>query len=61
MNNSTMSVKEAAARLGIGSGTAYESIKRGHFPLRIIRVGKLIRIPVAEVQAALGIPVDLAS
>ncbi len=35
----TISVEEAAVMLGIGRGLAYESCRRGNFPVPVIRVG----------------------
>ncbi len=40
----TVSVEEAAVILGIGRGLAYESCRRGEFPVPVIRVGTRYRI-----------------
>lgn len=39
-----VSIGEAAARLGIARVTAYEQIRKGRFPLPVIRVGSLIKV-----------------
>ena len=44
---------EAFALLGIDRTTGYRSIKDGTFPVPIIKVGRLIRVPVAPLQAVL--------
>ena len=41
----TISVAEAAARLGIGRNAAYEAVKRGEIPM--IRIGKRLLVPLA--------------
>jgi len=37
----------AAAVLGIGRTCAYELVRTGAWPTRVLRVGRLIRIPTA--------------
>ena len=39
-------VATAADILGIGRTTAYELIRRDEFPVRVLRVGSRIRVPV---------------
>ena len=51
----TLSVSEAAAFLGVSRATLYNTVARGECPLRVIRVGKLIRFSTAEVHEVLGI------
>jgi excisionase family DNA binding protein len=49
-----LTVPQAAAVLGIGRSHAYETVKSGEWPTSIIRVGRCIRIPAAEVLRLLG-------
>jgi excisionase family DNA binding protein len=44
-----LTVPQAAAVLGIGRTHAYEAVKAGTWPTSVIRVGRCIRIPAAEV------------
>jgi predicted DNA-binding transcriptional regulator AlpA len=48
---------EAFAELGIDRTTGYRAIKEGTFPVPVIRVGRLIRVPTAALRQLL----DLAS
>ena len=52
---STTDVASAAPFLGITSNTGYELIKRGEWPTRILRMGRKIRIPVADLARVLGV------
>jgi excisionase family DNA binding protein len=48
----TISVPEAARRLGIKSkGTAYEAARRGDIPT--IKIGRLLRVPVRALERML--------
>ncbi len=52
----TVSVEEAAARLGISRGTAYEMRRAGIFPVPVITIGvkqKQYRIPVGALNELL--------
>lgn len=40
----TISVEEAAQRLGIGRALAYDLVKRNEFPVPVIRLGRRIVI-----------------
>lgn len=46
----------AAALLGIGRTISYTLVREGRFPVPVVRVGKLIRIPTAPLLELLGIP-----
>jgi excisionase family DNA binding protein len=48
----TMSVSEAAKKLGIARNSLYEGIKRGEVPC--IRIGKRILIPIAALEKKLS-------
>jgi predicted DNA-binding transcriptional regulator AlpA len=50
-----LTVVQAAALLGIGRSNAYHAVKTDSWPTRVVRVGKCIRIPTAEVLRLLGI------
>lgn len=43
----TVTVAEAARRLGISRQHAHDLIRRNAFPVRVIRVGARWRVPVA--------------
>jgi heme A synthase len=53
--STTMSVPDAAAALGMGVGGAYAAIADGTWPTRVIRCGRRLRVPSAEVLQALGL------
>lgn len=38
-------VPEAAAVLGIATSTAYELVRRGEFPVPVVKVGRQHRVP----------------
>lgn len=48
-------VPTAAAVLGIGRTAAYELIRTNRWPTRVLRMGKLIRIPTAPLRALVGV------
>lgn len=50
----TMSIDEAAKVLGIGRTTAYELSKQGRFPVRILRLGRKIRVSRTELDRYLA-------
>lgn len=54
----TVDVPCAAPFFGIGTNKAYELIQSGEWPTRVLRLGKKIRIPVADLAAVLGISLD---
>jgi excisionase family DNA binding protein len=53
-----LTVVQAARLLGIGRSSAYQAVKSGAWPTRVLRIGRTIRIPCAEVLALLGIGTD---
>ena len=53
-----LTVVQAARLLGIGRSSAYQAVKSGTWPTRVLRIGRTIRIPSAEVLALLGIGTD---
>jgi excisionase family DNA binding protein len=50
-----LTVVQAAALLGIGRSNAYHAVQTDSWPTRVVRVGRCIRIPTAEVLRLLGI------
>ncbi len=48
----TMSVTEAAKRLGIGRNQAYEAIRRGEIPS--VRIGRRLLVPHAGLKKMLS-------
>jgi excisionase family DNA binding protein len=47
----TISIEEAAQKLGVGRNTAYEAAHRGEIPT--IRIGRLLRVPKAGIERML--------
>ena len=50
----TLSVEEAAQRLGISRGYAYELARAGQLP-GVIRLGRVLRVSTAVLDRVLGI------
>jgi excisionase family DNA binding protein len=48
-----LTADEAFAELGIDRTTGYRAIREGTFPVPVIRVGRLIRVPTAALRALL--------
>ena len=48
-----LTADEAFAELGIDRTTGYRAIKEGTFPVPVIRVGRLIRVPTAPLRRLL--------
>ena len=48
-----MTAEEAFAELGIDRSTGYRAIRDGTFPLPVVRVGRLIRVPTVAVRRLL--------
>ena len=54
-----ISAEEAFEHLGVDRTTGYRAIKEGRFPVPVIRVGRVIRVPAAPLMRLLeGEPVD---
>ncbi|MCU1490250.1 MAG: hypothetical protein JWM85_1655 [Acidimicrobiaceae bacterium] len=51
----TIPLPLAGEAFGIGRSLSYELAKKGTFPVEVIRVGKLYRVPTAAVLKALGL------
>lgn len=52
-NSLTVSVPEAAERLGISRGSAYKAVKSGELP--VIRIGDRILVPSAALDRMLQV------
>jgi predicted DNA-binding transcriptional regulator AlpA len=48
-----VSAEEAFAELGVEKHTGYKAIREGTFPVPVIHVGRLIRVPTAALRKAL--------
>jgi predicted DNA-binding transcriptional regulator AlpA len=48
----------AAGILGVGRSSAYEMVRTGEWPTRVLRLGKLIKVPTAELLAYVGVTDD---
>lgn len=46
---------DAARAVGVGRSRAYEMVKSGDWPTRVLRLGSLIRVPSAELLKLLAI------
>ena len=52
----TTDLQTAAAILGIGRTLAFDLAKTGHFPVRLLRLGRRVLVPVADLLTYLGDP-----
>jgi hypothetical protein len=52
----TVDLITAGAVLGMGRTAAYESHRRGDFPVPVLRVGHRYRVVTAHLQDLLGLP-----
>jgi excisionase family DNA binding protein len=46
----TYTIREAAARLGISERLAYLLVARNEFPVPTLRLGRVLRVRVAELE-----------
>jgi hypothetical protein len=54
----TTDLPTAASAFGIGVNLAYTLHARGEFPCRVLRVGRKLRVPTADLMRALGVSAD---
>jgi hypothetical protein len=54
----TTDIETAAAILGIGRTLAFELARTEQFPVRLLRMGRRIVVPVADLLAYLGVTAD---
>jgi len=52
----TVGVETAARILGCGRTLAYQLVRRGEFPCRVLRLGRCYVIPTHELRRVLGVP-----
>jgi excisionase family DNA binding protein len=50
----TTDLETAAAVLGIGRTLAYDLVKSGRFPVRLLRLGRRVLVPVPDLLKYLG-------
>jgi hypothetical protein len=48
-------VTTAGSIFGLSRTQAYEALKRGDFPVRVIRIGRRVIVPVAPILGLLGL------
>lgn len=53
--SATLTVPEAGEALGLSRSTAYRLARSGEFPVRVLELGRTLRIPRAEFERYLGI------
>jgi excisionase family DNA binding protein len=51
----TVNVETAGRALGCSRAFAYELVRRGEFPCRVLRLGRKYVIPTADLLQALGV------
>lgn len=56
----TVSLVDAAARLGISESHARNLVRANTFPVPVIRMGRVTRVATAELDRILGVPHDAA-
>jgi predicted DNA-binding transcriptional regulator AlpA len=54
----TTDLRTAGQIFGLSANTAYELVRRGRFPVPVIRAGRQYRIPVEAILALLSLPAD---
>jgi len=50
----TTDVETAAAVMGIGRTLAYDLVRTGDFPVRLLRLGRRVVVPVPDLLKLLG-------
>lgn len=56
----TTNIPTACAVLGIGANLGYDLASRGEFPVRVLRLGRRLLVPTADLLAVLGISPGLS-
>lgn len=54
VTRATYDVPEAAVRLGISKLTAYEAIRKGTFPVEVVKIGRRVVVPARALDRLLG-------
>lgn len=55
----TLTLPEAARLLGIGRTHAYTLAAHGEFPVPVMRLGHVVRVPTAPLLKLLGLPAPI--
>ena len=50
-----LDVPSAGRLLGLGRTTSYELAQRDEFPVRVLRLGRQLRVPTADLLVVLGV------
>ena len=58
LERAVITAEEAFAVLGIDRSTGYRAIRTGSFPVPVLRVGRLIRVPTAPLRNLLRVSSD---
>ena len=56
-DRAVVSAEEAFTELGIDRSTGYKAIRDGTFPVPIIRIGRIIRVPTVALRRALHLDI----
>lgn len=56
--SATTDVPTAGKPFGLGTNASYEAVHRGDFPVRVLKIGRKLRVSTSDLLAALGISVD---
>lgn len=51
----TVTLREAAELIGIGSSTAYEAVRKDEFPTQVIKIGGRYVVPTKPLLDLLGL------
>ncbi len=51
----TIDLPTAGRLFGLGVNGSYEAYHRGEFPVRVLKLGRRLRVPTADVLACLGL------
>lgn len=51
----TVGIEDVAKCFGIARGTAYDLANRGELGVRVLRLGKRLRVPTADLRRVLGL------
>lgn len=55
LSRPTVTLRDAAKILGIGSSTAYEAVRSNEFPVPVIKIGGRIVVPTKPLLDLLGL------
>lgn len=51
----TVGLPVAGRAFGLGANASYDAYRRGEFPVRVLKLGRKLRVPTADILRALGI------